>query len=177
MASTISCIGPFLRPFEADGGTSSYHQRYAGYPSAGNHSHSHGTGGRSFNDQVSFGTAIRMGPVAGEGAKRPKGVNGSSRKASVAGGGFASRSLPERDERLDLRPDFFAHEAGAARCSTADGGASTEADQVSVESNDSKRMIINKKTTVRVERDGEGDEEEGLGNRVAVGRASGYGRG
>lgn len=81
---------------------------------------------------------------------------------------FAAGPHSEPLDQLDLRPDFCEHEAGAARGSTA--GAGTDLDALSLDSNDSKRMIISKKTVVRIER--EGGEGESLGDRRSAGSGS-----
>ncbi|GME26770.1 hypothetical protein GTA08_BOTSDO00917 [Neofusicoccum parvum] len=169
MASTISCIGPFLRPFEKDGSTSYRQRYYAEHPSAQqSHPSQTRSHGRSFNDQVSFGTAIKMGPVVHGGGGGGGGYAHHKHKLSLGrrgsawlggsgnhgGGGGGSSDL-----ELDLRPDFFEHTAGAARGSGAGASAvtgRTELDQLSLESNDSRKMIIAKKTT----RDRRGWEEE-----------------
>lgn len=179
MASTISCIGPFLRPFEKDGGGSSYRQRY--YAEYHGHNAS-GTGrsnprshGRSFNDNISFGTAIRMGPIGNNGGTVSSMASGQKQHKHKLSLGhrssaafFAAGPHSEPLDQLDLRPDFCEHEAGAARGSTA--GAGTDLDALSLDSNDSKRMIISKKTVVRIER--EGGEGESLGDRRSAGSGS-----
>ncbi|KKY22888.1 hypothetical protein UCDDS831_g03322 [Diplodia seriata] len=204
ISTTISCLGPFLRPFEnAGGGGSSYRRRYYAeqqyrdqYPSYNQRSRG-GTGnGRSFNDNISFGTAIQMGPISnhhsGGSGKAAAVATGSSSAAGAAGAMgqhkqynhhqhrqkpslghrgsaffFGAGSPPDQPGKmsLDLRPDFCEHEAAAGRGSAVGGsgaiGMMAELDQLSLESNDSKRMIIAKKTVVRVEREGEEEEEEG----------------
>ncbi|KAK0654152.1 hypothetical protein DIS24_g5451 [Lasiodiplodia hormozganensis] len=189
MASTISCIGPFLRPFEKEGGGgSSYRRRYYAeqpyhqqYPS-----HRGGAGERSFNDTISFGTAIKMGPVVGGKRTSGGGLYGEGGKNGMVGqkqqhhhkhklslghrGSAFSRSASPSELvkiSLDLRPDFCQHEAGATRSSTA--GAGAELDQLSMESNDSKRMIISKKTVVRIEREGEEDSISWARDRRSAG--------
>ncbi|EOD50756.1 hypothetical protein UCRNP2_2443 [Neofusicoccum parvum UCRNP2] len=166
MASTISCIGPFLRPFEKDGSTSYRQRYYAEHPSAQqSHPSQTRSHGRSFNDQVSFGTAIKMGPVVhggggGGGYAHHKHKLSLGRRGSAWLGGSGNRGGGgSSDLELDLRPDFFEHTAGAARGSGAGASAvtgQTELDQLSLESNDSRKMIIAKKTT----RDRRGWEEE-----------------
>ncbi|KAL1639715.1 hypothetical protein SLS58_007613 [Diplodia intermedia] len=217
ISTTISCLGPFLRPFENEGGAgSSYRRRYyrdQQYPSYNQRS---GPGGsragnvrRSFNDDISFGTAIQMGPISSNtyhhhGAGRSGKAAGSAAAAAAFAIGSPSSSMaasgamgqykqyhqhhhhrqkpslghrgsafffraasPDQPGKmsLDLRPDFCEHEAAAGRGSAVVGGiggvgAMAELDSLSLESNDSKRMIIAKKTVVRVEREGEEEEEE-----------------
>lgn len=189
MASTISCIGPFLRPFEKEGGGggSSYRQRY--YAERGDgQSASGGTGGRSnarsyhagrsFNDSISFGTAIRMGPIGHNGGTVSSTASGQKQqhrhKLSLGHRGSAFFSQGPRGgsstEALDLRPDYCEHEAGAARASTA--GGATDLDQLSLDSNDSRKMIIAKKTVVRIEREGGDEAESAVGDRRSNGSGS-----
>lgn len=197
MASTISCIGPFLRPFEKEGGGgSSYRRRYYAEQPHHQQYHSHrsgagGAGERSFNDTISFGTAIKMGPVGGSNRNSAGGgigVYGEGGKNAMKqhqqqqhhhhkhklslghrGSAFSRSASPSELVKisLDLRPDFCQHEAGATRSSTA--GAGAELDQLSMESNDSKRMIISKKTVVRIEREGEEDSISWARDRRSAG--------
>ncbi|KAF9637299.1 hypothetical protein BFW01_g8195 [Lasiodiplodia theobromae] len=190
---TISCIGPFLRPFEKEGGGGSsyrrryyaeqqpYHQQYPSHRSGGG-----GAGERSFNDTISFGTAIKMGPVGGGKRTSGGGLYGEGGKSVMKqqqhhhhhkhklslghrGSAFSRSASPSELVKisLDLRPDFCQHEAGATRSSTA--GAGAELDQLSMESNDSKRMIISKKTVVRIEREGEEDSISWARDRRSAG--------
>lgn len=157
MSTTITGLGPFLRPFSKSYTTSSYrHSSYANaasFPaSSANRSN---LGSRLDNHATQQGDSYQMEPIQGRNAPivSRKGSSTTSGHLSSNEDTFAASSQSEilpQSTGLQLRPDVDALKRDTA---IYGGHDVDDEDVMSRMSDESRRMIITKKTELRIEHD------------------------
>lgn len=154
MSSTITGLGPFLRPFSKSFSTSYRRSSLSHNPSFPSSSLNDGSSGSKFQRVESF----QMDALH---ARKTSILSLNGREKSVVSSGYLNiggrssipnildPAIPSSPNRLNLRPDNVLR-----RDTAVEGGVDVdEDDALSSVSNESRKMIITKRTELKVETD------------------------